>query len=109
MDNDQEAIDVLKAVRTLLTNSNHWTQNALARDANDVSCWPYAEGAVCWCLMGAIVKQNPTDETHKAITERLAITAPRVPNNNMFGDINDRITHRQLLNWLDRAVKHDTP
>ena len=45
---------LLRDLRELLTDEDHWTQGALARDAENRWVDPDAPSATCWCLMGAI-------------------------------------------------------
>ena len=40
----------------LLADPKAWTKNALARNASGGECTPYAPGAVCWCLEGAMMR-----------------------------------------------------
>ena len=40
----------------LLTDPKRWTQGAPARDAAGVEVSEHDKSAVCWCMMGAIIK-----------------------------------------------------
>ncbi len=48
-------------VKELLSNESKWTQKAVARDKDNNWCYPYAETAAKWCLVGAIQKCYPND------------------------------------------------
>lgn len=40
----------------LLNSADKWTHTFLARDADGLSVLPQDPKAVCWCLLGAVIK-----------------------------------------------------
>lgn len=43
-------------LQQLFSRDGTWTQGALARDANGEKCYPADPEAVCWCLVGAVLR-----------------------------------------------------
>jgi len=85
-----KTLEILGAARKLIEKPENWTQGALARDRYGwlvVSTGPYA----CrWCLLGAIRR-----------------VGGGTPPPNQCAEIvyaNDRMTHPEVLAWLDRAI-----
>jgi hypothetical protein len=102
---------VVRQARELLADETHWTQGAYARDAfdkaGDWGHWvaPCDEGAVRWCMVGAIAKcagvidlagveSIAVDLTDTAIRAGL-LSAP-----NSVLDVNDHNIHREVLGYM---------
>ena len=99
------ALDVLKAARVRITEPEHWTQGAFARDAggaevllaNDVN-------ATCWCaagavsvsagLFGRVLYESAIKELRRTITG----------SGFAIGDYNDEHTHAEVLAVFDKAI-----
>lgn len=86
-------------VRELLSGPDKWTQGWSARLADGRECNSTMDGAVCWCLGGAIryCHENPGEVYHRAC-EHLGVYALEVWNDapeRTFEDI------RKLAEELD--------
>lgn len=50
--------EALRAARELLTPEGAWIQEAFAQDATGHPVSPRSENAVCWCVMGALKRND---------------------------------------------------
>lgn len=58
----------------LLEKPGAWTRNALARNAAGEPVTPYGQGAVCWCVVGAVLKcYENTDFALQSLNERVGM------------------------------------
>ncbi len=87
-------------VRELLSGPEKWTQGWSARQADGTECNSTMDGAVCWCLYGAIKECYPLDDPD--VTSKIAnaigtcnITYWNDAPGRTFDDI------RQLVTELD--------
>jgi hypothetical protein len=102
-------LEILIASRELLREPSHWTQESGARDARGRSVAVNDDGAVSWCVLGAIdrvvgvVGEMPRD----ADARYAAITC--LDTTNPIGDAstyNDtRRSHGVIMRWFNRAIR----
>lgn len=121
-----EVLDLLKAVRGLLSDPAAWTQGAHARDAagNEV---PYnSDKATCYCLAGAVMRALPdppgppydyAKEHVKAVIRSgargaMVHVAESLHKRSYLStvDVNDTPgrTHAEILAVLDAAILQET-
>jgi len=105
---DDTVLRILRRARGLITEPEHWTKNAFARDAKADVVAVGNEAATCFCSVGAIERakmdENEPYSTHLLAFEVAASMAP----------IDWRDVHRGgplPLSWLmsyndDTARKH---
>lgn len=108
-----EVIDYLFGLRAHLSNSKNWTQGCLARDKENISI-PFNSPKACsWCLIGAQKKLWAfLDFSHKerdsvdvkVIDLLLATNECRENGINSLTVANDKISHLEILSWIDRAI-----
>lgn len=55
---------LLQSARDLI--ADHWTQHAIARDAEGYPVWEHSPAAVSWCAVGACYKVVSEEEAGKA-------------------------------------------
>lgn len=70
--------DVKQMARDLLAfyggDATKWTQGDIARDVTGRGVIEVAPSAVCWCLMGALLKMNGADyRAHDRLAEALGV------------------------------------
>ena len=51
-------------LQELFARDGSWTQGALARDAAGEKCYPADPEAVCWCLVGGVLKVDYANQQH---------------------------------------------
>lgn len=96
--------EILKAARAILSKPERWTQKAFARDfAGRVVTSPFEPSAVCFCAVGAIRRAAGRDRPYG---DALSILAKAKRDDRRIANYNDapRRTHKQILNWFDRAI-----
>jgi hypothetical protein len=91
----------LKKVRELISDENHWTKYAEARNAYGGYCDPTDPEAVKFCLTGALTFVAGNEEAYNAAYARLA-KATLGPDN--VSEFNDMHQHRDVLKALDKAI-----
>lgn len=97
--------DVLKAARALIEKPENWTQGAMSRNADGSGHWWDAEGATCFCLMGAIARAA----ARRGSRAQGAIVAIRsVIGSHLIAAYNDIHTHDEIIAALDRAIARAT-
>ena len=52
--------EILRDAWELISDPDHWTQNAMARKANGVRTGVDNDDATAWCAMGALYRAYPT-------------------------------------------------
>jgi hypothetical protein len=95
-------LDVLKDVRELLSDPNHWTKGAYARDARDNFREPRAPDAVKFCLLGALARFDASE--YEPALSRLAVGVQRRGQNATLAQFNDASSHEDVLALLDEAI-----
>lgn len=96
-------------VQELLTDESKWTQDtsARARDGKPVS--PQSQRAVCWCLVGAIVRCYPSDDDNlAAFNKARRVIEPLIPfYSDTFGAVvsmyNDSATFADIRRVIEQA------
>ena len=95
----RRSIDVLLAVRDLLSDYNRWSSCSLAQDAygNDVLNWH--EYAAKWSLFGAVVRESHGCES--GIRDGVLSTL-----NDLRTDAfeHNTLTHGEVVNLIDAAL-----
>ena len=94
----------LQTVRQKISNPQHWTKGAFARDSNGMAVMELNEEAVCWCIMGAVFA---CDNTNDQFVDGVYIVSQLIftmgyPTVSSF---NDSSTHEQVLSMLDAAIE----
>lgn len=56
---------LIEPVYNLLEDPNRWTKQAVAKNSKGMPCCATNVDAVCWCLMGAVLKSYPYPVTVK--------------------------------------------
>lgn len=84
-------------VLDLLSNPDHWTTKAYARDNNKKIVDDQSPFASCWCIVGAIRKCYPTQERFEVLDKLNQHCCPNPI------DFNDNCTHEELIDVLKKA------
>lgn len=97
-------MDDLVALRALL--QDHWTKGAMGRNAEGVSVASKDPTAVCWCLLGGMVKitGGGISDPKRFLALRSALN--KASGGVGLGSFNDTATHEQVLALIDRAIEH---
>lgn len=94
----------LKAVRELLSQSKHWTQNWYAKDAKGFACAPSDNDAICWCLVGALERIVGDGDHANPLLRWLRMELPAGEMSvSKWNDKRGR-THAEVLDLLDRVI-----
>lgn len=99
------ALKVLVSVRELLSTPARWTKGASARDVAGDAVDPLSHKAVCWCVMGAVLK-SPLGMLHQGAALGLiqsVVDGPIPSLNDYLGT-----THADVLRVLDAAIEKAT-
>lgn len=87
----------LRAMRELLADPARWTQGALARTVHGWNAHPEDPDAFSFCLDGAAHRFGGREY----LNVLLLLTSLC---GDSVSDFNDRATHQQVLDLLDRAI-----
>jgi len=81
-------------INELLSKAERWTQHAMARDHHGLKTDPKDPKAVCWCLMGAVIKcyESEKGEIVKKLQEQIY---------SLFA-FNDNSSHEMVLKLVKR-------
>lgn len=97
--------EILVETRELIHNRDRWIKGRLATDIDGNSVPTYSDKAVCFCLLGAILKAKQilrvveySDRTESFITEYLK------PKYIGIGPFNDKSTHEEVINLLNKLI-----
>ena len=63
-------------ISDILSSDDKWTRNAFARDRYGEACDAQADGAVCWCLEGAMDKAEYPEECYQDIRNAMYALFP---------------------------------
>ena len=85
-----KTLEILRNARKLIEKPEHWCHMFLARDRASFPVDPASPSACRWCLVGAI--------------RRVGGPVPTILQLNLLSIANDRMTHPEVLAWLDRAI-----
>jgi hypothetical protein len=69
---------ILRRAADLIEPKGRWHQGSLAATAIGNTIGPQAPGAVCWCAMGAIIKESGGNDgpAYRALAEVIGRTVP---------------------------------
>ena len=105
----QDLEGVLRATRELLSDPAHWTQAAVARDAEGRIVKPTSPEAQCWCLEGALARScNRYGLSPPALLKYLdALVETELGlDGHVLNWANDfALNHEDVLAFLDRAIE----
>lgn len=90
---------LLQQGRDLITNPEHWTQGAYARDKFGSSRTGKATDAVCFCSLGAIYRVVPPDENTNDAGYYLRLVMDNIMT------FNDNHSHEEVLMAWDLAIE----
>jgi hypothetical protein len=94
----------LQATRDLITDEEHFTTSARARDENGAVCEPRSLEARSWCITGAWLSVSGSVDDQENYQALRKLCGYR----NIFG-INDILGHDAGLGMLDQAITRLTP
>lgn len=100
-------IELLQRVRKRIRDPKRWTQNAIARNYSGAPVWPENQSAVCWCVVGAIVREvYESGERDWYTADKIAdILHHNQMRRSSLIDFNDSHTHEEVLAIIDRAIQ----
>jgi hypothetical protein len=93
-------------VKELLADPARWTQGLLAKDESGRQVGIDSEGAICWCIAGAIRKCYPNYEEAKGARKKiLCVIDPETefPQWRKIVIFNDTATHAEVMKVLEEA------
>ena len=93
----------LQAARDLITDSNKWTQFAVARNSNNESTTSRNPDAVCWCALGALEYTHPRDQKSRDLLNIMTYLDSFM--NGSVSIYNNNHTHEEVLAAFDRAIE----
>ncbi len=88
------SLDQLRATRALITDPEHFTTGAMARDHRGRSCPAHAPRACAWCAAGAW--ERVTGTYFWRLGRLCGVTSPTI--------VNDEEGHAVVLTMLDGAI-----
>ena len=94
-------LEILTAVRDLLSDPTRWTQGTFARDARGEPSHDWNTES-CWCLAGAIYRVAISDD-YGMRAEEFVSNVTGVANIRLFND-HPNTTHESVLAVLDQAI-----
>lgn len=99
-------IEMLRDVRSLLSDPERWTKGSFARDEGSCMVEPHDPKAVCWCPGGAAMRSGLSE----LVADELALALGFLAGDDAaytslarWNDLRDR-THAQVLARLDGAI-----
>lgn len=96
----REAVrQLLIQARKVLENPEHWTVKVRVRDKIGFSCSAFDERAYSFCINGALERANFLLTGNKT---KIFIDITSVYHSISMAQ--DRMTHSQVLAWIDRAI-----
>lgn len=105
---DKDAMDVLVAVRELLSDPHNWTKHAEGRTESGIVSHHSYPSTKSRCITGAVYyiadKQNKDVNTKLAVTQHIRNFTPH----DSIVRFNDHPLrkHPSVLKLLDKAIKH---
>jgi hypothetical protein len=92
-------------VLDLLRDPSKWTKKVFAKTATGNITYPNVPDAVCWCVMGAIVKcyPNHNKQIEAVVKLKKLVPNPPDPNKDEVVYFNDHATHKELITLLEKA------
>lgn len=102
----RDAEKILAEARDLV--SSGWTKGFMARDGEGQPTQPLHQAAVCWCVMGALVKASvkPESDFGASSADSAALLHRFLPWGVGLAEFNDDPTTGQedVLRLLDQAI-----
>lgn len=96
------AADIAKELRE---HPDHWTTGTCARDAQGDIVASDDDEAVCWCLMGHILKRIPNVDAYKFGTPFFAAVGLNWDDDDVgFSDLNDGKTVEQIIDLCEKVA-----
>lgn len=102
-------LEVLIEARDLISDPEHFTQFALARDIEGRHCSPTSMQAVCFCSEGALIRGRVNPSTHEDAQKFLNraceshhLLYPLMGSYISFSDTNE---HCVVIKMWDRAIE----
>lgn len=114
--------ELLEKLKALLADESCWTQAVYARTSNGSACKALNEGAVCWCLSGAMRKVvnveghdnirslnlpflNPSYvKLHRAL---ITMIVNKDFYHKQMAAFNDNNTYPKVMSVIDAALAHE--
>lgn len=97
------ALTLLKKAREIISQPEHWTQYAQARDSDGIAVLATEESATCFCAIGAVIKA----EQILNITDDEAVFFNHLRKHmqtNSVAEFNDFHTHEEVLAAFDLTI-----
>lgn len=113
---EANVLQVLRGVRRLLSDEEHWTKGARARNKIGWSVDASAKDAHSWCMVGAVEKVSakkgrPGKHANQLMTLVCDALAEVTCERHSFGIIgfNDigATNHSEVLSVIDEAIQHE--
>jgi hypothetical protein len=93
----------LIAARELIASRANWTKWAMARNAEEIMCSPQDKDAVCFCLVGALMKTAGRAYITRIFDrEAIELTGRQI---TQLTKLNDEGTHESVLAFLDHLIE----
>lgn len=96
----QQTLVTLKAARELISDADRWTQGRCAKDIDGDRVDVRSSSAVCWCSIGAILKDS---RFSYALAALAALSTTVGPSRN-FAEYNDTHNHVEVLALWDKTI-----
>jgi len=91
-------------VKELLADPARWTQGHFARNADGIPTASDSQGAVCWCISGAVKKCYPSlKEREEARNRLIDVLSENYDGAMAIYIFNDSATHDQVMEVLEKA------
>jgi hypothetical protein len=101
--------ETLVKLRELLSDPSRWTKRANAKAANGIAVRSYSPHAESFCLVGGLERVVGWTPNHTQATEdefqRAGAALKRTARVEFISVFNDRSTHGEVLNVIDRAIE----
>ncbi len=100
---------ILKRAKKIILSPKRWTKGADAKDRHGFEVSARDKTARCFCAGGACERAAPAeleiwDDKFNDVLGHLRATNNGRFDVSIYND-NKRRTHKQVLNWFDRAIK----
>jgi hypothetical protein len=105
---------IIRRAREIISDPEHWTQCAAARDAEGNEVSPLSSSAVCFCAIGSL--ERATDEVHPRKEHPTTNWNALVRAKNIIYDmaahrgiveVNDIEGHAAVLSLFDKALAQE--
>lgn len=101
--------EVIINAKALIATPDKWTQRAPARDANGIREDPLDDRAVCFCIMGALLKASQKVSggyNRRSFYESISIfdKIPEIPISIPVFNNSPGRKHEEVLELFDKAI-----